>query len=239
MSSSDFFTEKHGLIDFHSHILPGADHGSENLETSIAQLRLAKNNSVEKILATPHFYPAQHSVDEFISLRNNAAKKLLSESDSNIPQIKLGAEVLLCDGLDRLPGLENLCFSNTKYIMIELPFLDFSENMAATVEAIADHGFKVILAHADRYPKNSIDFLLDYGVHSLQINALSLCSHFKKKHIYRWMEKGLVSMLGSDIHRIDKRAYQNFSKAQKRIEPYLSHIKEKSDAIWNEIESIK
>ena len=34
------------FIDFHSHILPAADHGSANLETSLKQVALAKEAGV-------------------------------------------------------------------------------------------------------------------------------------------------------------------------------------------------
>ena len=32
------------MIDFHAHILPGADHGSDGLETSLRQLALAEES---------------------------------------------------------------------------------------------------------------------------------------------------------------------------------------------------
>lgn len=34
-----------GVIDFHSHILPGIDDGSRNVETSIGMLRCAKSTA--------------------------------------------------------------------------------------------------------------------------------------------------------------------------------------------------
>ncbi|MEE3459824.1 MAG: CpsB/CapC family capsule biosynthesis tyrosine phosphatase, partial [Candidatus Faecousia sp.] len=42
------------MIDFHAHILPGADHGSDGLETSLRQLALAEEAGVDTIVATPH-----------------------------------------------------------------------------------------------------------------------------------------------------------------------------------------
>lgn len=226
------------IVDFHSHILPGVDHGSEDLNTSILQLDIAKNSSVNRILATSHFYPAQHNVLDFLQMRDKAAKELITAKGADLPEIKLGAEVLICDGLERLPDLSKLCFQGTNYIMIELPFFEFTENMAATIEAISEQGLNVILAHADRYPKNVIEYLLDYGVKSLQINADSLCAFFKKKHIFKWLEKGFVGMIGSDIHGADKNAYHKFSFAKKRLKNILPYIKDTSDKIWNQIESI-
>ena len=44
------------IIDFHSHILPQADHGSDGIEMSMQQVRYAVNAGVTDIIATPHFY---------------------------------------------------------------------------------------------------------------------------------------------------------------------------------------
>ena len=44
------------VIDFHSHVLPGIDDGSRNIETSIEMLRLSRNAGVDRMIATPHFY---------------------------------------------------------------------------------------------------------------------------------------------------------------------------------------
>ena len=42
------------MIDIHSHILPGVDDGSQDLEESIRMARLAVENGTEWIAATPH-----------------------------------------------------------------------------------------------------------------------------------------------------------------------------------------
>ena len=113
------------VVDFHAHILPGADHGSDSIETSIKQLKLAAGEGVTRIIATPHFYPHRHTLDKFLEKRAACAKVLLDACDGTLPEVKLGAEVLLCPGLDKIQGLEKLCLSGTKYLLLELPFSDF------------------------------------------------------------------------------------------------------------------
>ena len=56
-------------IDFHAHILPGCDHGSSNLETSLRQIALAKAAGVDVVCATSHFYGHQSSVEHFLDKR--------------------------------------------------------------------------------------------------------------------------------------------------------------------------
>ena len=57
---------KGSIVDFHSHIIPSANHGSSSVETTISQLKLAQKSSVTRIIATPHFYPSHENVDTFI-----------------------------------------------------------------------------------------------------------------------------------------------------------------------------
>ena len=137
------------VVDFHSHILHGVDHGSESMKMSLSQIKIAKSYSVNRILATPHFYPNLHTLSSFLKLRDSAALDLKKQISDNSVEIKLGAEVLICEGLERFPGLEKLCFSGTKYIMLELPTDDFLEEYAVTAGYIADMGYEIILAHAD------------------------------------------------------------------------------------------
>ena len=42
-------------IDFHTHILPGIDDGSRNVEMSLRMLAAQREQQVNEIVATPHF----------------------------------------------------------------------------------------------------------------------------------------------------------------------------------------
>ena len=56
------------VIDFHSHVLPGIDDGSRNIETSIEMLRLSRNAGVDRMIATPHFMRTR--IESNIFLKN-------------------------------------------------------------------------------------------------------------------------------------------------------------------------
>lgn len=220
------------IVDFHSHILPRADHGSSSVETSLAQLDLAKKAGVSRIIATPHFYPHKHTLEQFLTRRAESAEALFRAAPKDSPVVKLGAEVLLCQGLENFAGLESLCLGGTKYILLELPFSDFREEYCTTVRKIMKSGIEVILAHVDRYSKENIESMYDVGVRKFQLNAESLCGIFKQKHLLEWAREGLVVALGSDIHGADKKAYHRFEKAKKALGDSLSVMKEKSDEIF-------
>ena len=221
------------VVDFHSHILPGADHGSSSVQTSLKQLKLASDVGVTRIIATPHFYPHKHTLDRFLQKRDECANALFAACSGTHPEIKIGAEVLLCEGLEKLPGLEKLCLSGTNYLLLELPFADFRHEYCDTVEKIQKNGLKVILAHVDRYAKENIEQLIDIGVDMLQVNADSLDKMFKPKHILEWAKNGYVIALGSDIHNDDAKAYKHFTKAKSAFGDSLEIIREKSDYIFS------
>ena len=44
------------MIDFHSHIRPGMDDGSQTVEESLTLLEMLRAQGVDTVAATPHFY---------------------------------------------------------------------------------------------------------------------------------------------------------------------------------------
>src|SRR6202034_4017045 len=42
------------MVDLHHHLLPGLDDGSPNLETSVAMARIAAEDGITHVVATPH-----------------------------------------------------------------------------------------------------------------------------------------------------------------------------------------
>ncbi|MBQ8303003.1 MAG: hypothetical protein IJX97_05645 [Clostridia bacterium] len=220
-----------GIVDFHAHILPGADHGSGSLETTLWQLNAAKAVGVDRIVATPHFYPHKHSVDSFIERRNKAYDSLKKSIPAGV-SIKLGAEVLICQGIERLPDIEKLFVEGTRTLLLELPFNMFDECYCESVKELCNMGVDVIIAHADRYTEEVIKKMLRSGAR-LQLNAGSLTRLFKRRCVVSWLRDGTVVALGSDIHGKDKKAYSDFARAVKYAGDRAEYIKKQSDVIWN------
>ena len=48
--------QNRGIIDFHSHILPGIDDGSRSTAQSLEMMKLELDQGIGRIVATPHFY---------------------------------------------------------------------------------------------------------------------------------------------------------------------------------------
>ena len=54
------------IIDFHSHILPGVDDGSQSVQESLAMLKMEAEQGIQHVIATPHFYPKHDSPEHFL-----------------------------------------------------------------------------------------------------------------------------------------------------------------------------
>lgn len=200
------------LTDFHSHILPEADHGSDSLDTSLNQLRLMAAAGIKRVVATPHFYPQRISVDGFLTMRDKCAALLGSAKDDDYPAVYLGAEVLVCPGLDHMPGLEKLCIKGTNVLLLEMPFFKWREEFYETVEKISEMDFQVVMAHIGRYPSASGLRLVNEADVRIQLNGEDMESHHGRKKAKMWIETGLVSAVGSDMHGTDKSYMKNYSK---------------------------
>ncbi len=209
------------IIDFHSHILPRADHGSDGIDTSLAQLALMKKAGVDIAIATSHFYPHEDTVEAFLERRAAAAKELRRVKTDDV-KVALGAEVYCVAGLEDLEGLEKLTVKGTNTMLLEMPMSFWNTNIIETVLEL-DSRFDLVLAHIDRYPSSGLSKLLDMGVRA-QVNAGNIMRKHNKQRLEGWLSDGVIWALGSDIHNADKKAVKDFTKAQKFMKYDIEEI---------------
>lgn len=199
------------VIDFHAHILPGADHGSDSTKTSLAQLALMRAAGTDAVVATPHFYPDRDNPDLFLRRRGAAVERLLSAGILSVPEIYLGAEVAVCPHLERMgqETLERFCIEGTHVILLEMPTVSWTNGYLDAVHGIRELGFTVILAHIDRYPRRETAKLTEEGF-AVQLNASAFSGFFRRKQYIELAGTDTVAALGSDLHGADPRAYRAF-----------------------------
>lgn len=201
------------IVDFHSHILPAADHGSDGLETSLLQVAAAQHAGVDILCATPHFYPRYEEADAFLARRARCTEELLRALPADAPTIRVGAEVQLCRGLHHMPQLDSLCLSGTRVLLLELPHVSSLTSYEETLRGLLEErGLTVVLAHIDRYPPKQIDPLLEIGFLA-QLNADAFCDFRTRRRCLRNAQDERVVALGSDIHGAHH-GYSNFHRAQ-------------------------
>ena len=174
------------VIDFHSHILPGIDDGSKNVETSIEMLRRSKAAGVDIMIATPHFYADCDRIERFTEKRLGAYQKIEDQLGKDTPQILLGAEVAFFEGMDQAEKIDRLTINGSRIMLLEMPFRMWRQKDIDQVRnLIEERKFSLIIAHLERFMKTAgnkeyIEELMSLPV-TIQINAESL-SDWKQSH---------------------------------------------------------
>lgn len=187
-------------LDYHAHILPKCDHGSDSVEISCKQLEMAASSGISTICATPHFYPHKDTVSSFLQRRRNSYESLSPFLTNDAPRILLGAEILICDGMENMDNLNSLCLQGTNEILLEMPFYPWLQSIWETVFRLKERtDIRIVIAHADRYPEKNIKILAEAGM-VLQLNVDSLLKPIHRKTYLSWIQEGYVKYLGSDIH---------------------------------------
>lgn len=209
-----------GFIDFHTHILPGLDHGSSDVGTSLRQMRLLSEAGVAAVVSTSHFYAhIFSSVQDFLSRREaslGALRAAWPEGETH-PPLYLGAEVLVFPGLENLPGLESLCIGGSRVLLLEMPYTPFTHEVLDTVDAIIRRGFVPLFAHIDRYGPEQLSCFFDFEEALFQLNPEALLS-FGRRRFFRLMaERGEIAALGSDLHGVPRGGYRAVERALSRL----------------------
>ena len=203
-------------LDYHAHVLPGCDHGSDCVKTSLKQLEMASDAGIKTVCATPHFYPHKESIVSFLQRREASAQLLRENLTADAPQLQLGAEVLICDGMERLDGLSRLCRGGTNELLLEMPFYQWPESIWDTLYSLCERqDIKVILAHAERYSPEAIEQLIRDNV-PLQLNTECLTKPLHRRRYLKWIQNGSVKYLGSDIHMLGN-GYRDFEKCRRLL----------------------
>ena len=215
-----------GVIDFHSHILPGIDDGSRNVETSIGMLWMCKEHGVDTMIATPHFYADSNTVERFIDSRQKAYDKVMAEN-MDIPQIIMGAEVAFFAGISRAEKTDALKVEGTDIMLLEMPFVTWSDSVVQEVrDLIEKRHFHIILAHIERFlqiPGNKpyVRQILELPV-TVQVNAETLLDFRQKGKMLKMFKKRQAHIIGSDCHGMHHRV-PNLWLGREVLEKKLGH----------------
>ena len=207
------------MIDFHTHILPNMDDGSKSVDESIQLLNILKNEGVKLVCLTSHFYPRNESIEDFLERRNNSFKEL---NYNNEIKVLLGSEVHYYRGISTSEDIDKLCIENTNILLVELPFsIPINENIINEIVNLKNRGLRVILAHVERYKIDfsTLQYLHNNGV-MLQCNAEFFLGFFSSKRALKWLENGIIDVIGSDCHNLIDRI-PNYDKAMNIIKKNL------------------
>ena len=200
------------MIDFHSHILPGIDDGSANVEESIAMLKLEAQQGITHVVCTPHFYPRYDTPEKFLARRDRAEALLRQEmvNHPDLPEVVVGAEVLFYRGISDSEYIKQLTTKGKSCIMLEIAASPWPPFVYKELELIyLRYGIIPIIAHIDRYVTPFHSFGIPERLDGLPVLVQANADFFLKRKTLglakRMLRFDQIQLLGSDCHNISNR----------------------------------
>lgn len=196
--------------DIHSHLIPGIDDGSPDMETTLQMLREFKSLGLKKIITSPHVVSDgyNNTTATILAGRDNVRAALMQNNiDVEFDAI---AEYYLDETItEKISNKDLLTFGNN-YLLVELSYQQKQSGTFDLIYKLQVAGYRVVLAHPERYPYYyENDFatyynLKDRGIY-LQVNIASLSGKYGKGARYtaeRMIDEKMVDFIGSDLHRL-------------------------------------
>ncbi len=190
------------MIDIHCHILPDIDDGPKTFDESVAMARMAADDGIAVIVATPHLNEKLYDpleISRRVSWLNHLVRK------EKIPvSIMGGADVSVLFKPDQIEGFT---INDTEYILVEFPHSHLPNNADEILFQFVVKGYKPIITHPERNPSIStnphlLTKLLGDNMY-VQVTAGSLTGYFGKdaqqcaEHLLR---AGVVDVIATDAH---------------------------------------
>lgn len=197
------------MLDMHAHILPGLDDGAPDLDTALAMARIAVEDGITTMVATPHFM--EGSMENYRELiLQKVSEFQLALDEQGIPlNVLPGAEVYLSpETPERLKKGELMTINDKgKHLLVEFPMQcvpAFAEEILFKLKVL---GITPVIAHPERnlqlmnFPERVLDLATKGCL--LQINSGSITGLYgqKIKKTAHWLVKrDLMHLVGSDAH---------------------------------------
>lgn len=209
------------MIDIHCHILPALDDGPETIEEALKMARVAVNDGIRTIVATPHAQSQTRSSQ--CGGHKTSPGQILNEVERfnrtlREERISLtvlpGSDVPLdCNILDDIKNHKVMTVNNNPgYIMLELPSFGVPRNLPDLIWELKLSGITPIFSHPERNEaiQENIDMLYDFIMQGAlsQITAMSLTGEFGKrpqKCAVSLLKRNLAHIIATDAHSVRRR----------------------------------
>lgn len=195
-------------VDMHSHILPGIDDGSPDVDTSVMLVKGIYDLGIRKCIATPHIIgDLYRNNDETIEAALSKLQKAC-ETAALPMQLSAAAEYMLDDYFMELLQQKKILRTLHKNILLtEIPYTSEPVNLQEMVFHIITSGYQPVLAHPERYfyfHQNYKGYkkLKELGF-MLQVNLLSLTGYYGKdaaRAAKYLLDEELIDLVGTDLH---------------------------------------
>lgn len=197
------------MIDVHTHILPGIDDGSKDIEETFKILREACEAGFSDVFATSHYIEGEYEFNktdrEYII---EAIMEKVAEEGLNIT-IHNGAEGYISNELPNLIREEVVpTLGESRYVLFELPLRAKVMYTNEVINKLIQMKLIPIIAHPERYeliqdePSIAIEWVEQGAL--LQSNYASIIGRYgikAKETLLKLLDANAVHFLGTDNHR--------------------------------------
>lgn len=200
-------------IDIHNHILPGLDDGAKDEEISLQMLRMAVEDGINHLIATPHFhYRRGHAAPEQIKSALTLMQEMADEEGIPI-HLYAGNELYYThDLLEIVKAKDALTLADSDYVLLEFSPETEQRKIQNAVYHFLSEGYYPIIAHMERYQAfyKQPDFaetILRMGAY-YQVNAGSITGSAGwalKRFTRNMMKSGMIQFVATDAHDLQKR----------------------------------
>ncbi len=220
-------------VDIHSHLIPGIDDGVKTLEDSISILRKFSELGFKKIITSPHVVSdGYNNTTEIILSGRDKVRTAIKEN--NIPiEFDAVAEYYLDDSMNEKIEKKDLLTLGNNFVLVELSYLTKTNNIRDLIYKLQVAGYRVILAHPERYPyfyeKDFKEYteLKDRSVY-FQINLMSLVGKYgkgAKAVAEKMIDEKMVNFVGTDLHNESSLEVIKLCLKEKYLEKILTYDK--------------
>ena len=195
-------------VDMHSHILPGIDDGSPNLETSLELVRGLAELGYQKLIATPHImWDMYRNTPAIVHEKRDLLREAVRKEGIEV-EIEAGAEYFLDEHVEELlREKQPLLTIQGNKVLTEFSMAFPSLNIKELVFNLQMEGYQPIIAHPERYVylqrnKEFYDELRDAGC-LFQLNLLSVAGYYGRtvQELAQYLLKqGYYDLVGTDLH---------------------------------------
>lgn len=213
-----------GMIDYHSHILPGVDDGVPTHSESMRILEEYERLGLKGLYLTPHF------MEDYTDNQPATIKRKFDEFKASYTgsiDLYIGGEYMLDYTFWKTLKEGAPLTVGDRRILLEFPFLYRIDNLESYLMQIQRLGYKILLAHPERYlffkmeDYRKLKFL---GI-QFQLNLFSLVGLYGRKvkqNAENLLDRDFYSCAGSDIHDYD--TFINSIRAKALSEKVLSRL---------------
>lgn len=203
---TDFFSSD--FVDIHSHLLPGIDDGSKDIDDTISLISKMSSYGIKNFITTPHVlgdvYP---NSTKKIKEKLEEVRLALKENNLNDININAAAEYMLDEQFSLRLEADDILTLKDNYILVEMSYFNAPYNLYEILFEIQLKGYKPVLAHPERYIFFHNDFENFYKLKKagcvFQLNLLSLTEQYGKgvqKTAQKLIKENLYDFVGTDTH---------------------------------------